>query len=291
MAFRVRTNPTPPDAQRETIMTMVNVPAQPAAIGAAPHTHPEIAARLFGKFSATLNGNPIIPCSSLAGRSMLAYMLAHPRIGVPVEMLENLFWPDADTHAARNNRNVAMSNLRTSLRLIIDQPIIEHRAGKYVFARACSVWTDVQEFEQRLNTARWLEANHRTEDAMLRYESALSLYEDDFLVDELYQDWVLRKRDELRTLYTDALDRLCKFYFAQGNYSACIEAGRRILVHDRWREDVHSLLMRSHARQSQLWFALKQYRDCVEALRQEFNIAPSAEMLQLHEQLLRREPV
>ena len=291
MAFRVRTNPTPPDAQRDPIMTMVNVPAQPAAIGSAPQTHPDIVARLFGKFNATLNGQALIPCSSSAGRSMLAYMLAHPRMGVSVEMLENLFWPDADTDAARNNRNVAMSNLRASLRLIIDQPIIEHRAGKYVFARACSVWTDVQEFEQRLSTARWLEANHRTEDAMLRYESALSLYEDDFLIDELYQDWVLRKRDELRALYTDALDHLCKFYFAQSNYSACIEAGRRILVHDRWREDVHSLLMRSHARQNQLWFALKQYRDCVEALRQEFNIAPSAEMLQLHEQLLRREPV
>ena len=288
MSFRLRSSQVLVGDQVEPLVRVAGI-TSPVLAPIAPYQHPEIIARLFGKFSATINGSVMDPCNSYAGWSMLAYLLAHQRVAVPVDVLESIFWPEANTFSARNNRNVAMSHLRQALREITEQLIIEHRSGKYQFVRDCNVWTDVQEFEQRLSIGRWLEANHRIDEAMLRYESALSLYESDFLADELYQDWVLRKRDELRSLYVDTLDRLSKFYFERSNFSACIDTCRRILARDRWREDVHCLLMHCFARQNQLCFALKQYRDCVEALRQEFNLAPSAETLQLHERLLRRE--
>ncbi len=285
MSFRLGPNP----ALLADQFAMPVAGANPTPAPMVSNSNPEVVAHLFGKFSTTINGHPVTSCHSYAGWSMFAYLLAHSRVAIPVDVLESIFWPEASTYASRNNRNVAMSHLRHTLRAINERPIIEHRGGKYQFARDCTVWTDVQEFEQRLNTGRWLEANHRIDEAMLRYESALSLYESDFLADELYQDWVLRKRDELRSLYVDTLDRLSKFYFERSNFSACIDTCRRILARDRWREDVHCLLMHCFARQNQLCFALKQYRDCVEALRQEFNLAPSAETLQLHERLLRRE--
>ncbi len=287
LTFRMYPNPLMSPA--------INVDPMPAAVSTlALDTQPqpiEIAARLFGRFSVTLNGNGVFQCNSCAGWSMLAYLLAHNRAAVPVDLLEDIFWPDADTHAARNNRNVAMSHLRMALRSSASQAVIEHRSGKYQFVEGCQLRTDVQEFEQHLNAGHWMESNHRSDEAINHYEAALSLYEDDFLVDELYQDWVLRKRDMLRTAYVDTLDRLSKLYFGRHNYAACIEASRRILSRDRWREDVHCLLMRCYIQQNQLCFAFKQYRDCVEALRQEFSMTPSVETVQLHAQMLRRDAV
>lgn len=289
MGFRMRTE------QAHSVQTNFEpsrtLPHLTPATTENPSQTVEVVAHLFGKFTVAINNTAVAACSSSAGWSTLAYLLANSRAPVPVDVLEGIFWPEASTHAARNNRNVALSHLRQTLRDATPHNLIEHRNGRYQFATNCTLWTDVHEFEQRLATGRWLETNHHIDEAIQRYESALNLYQDDFMVDELYQDWVLRKRDELRNAYIGTLDRLSRLYFGQSNYTACIEAGQRILLRDRWREDVHCMLMRSYMRQGQSCFAVKQFRDCVEALRHEFNMAPSPDTLNLYSRILQREEV
>lgn len=287
MGFRLRAEQPNLESSPALAPILPSTAATPVSQGQAV----ELVAHLFGKFTVTISNTPVAPCSSSAGWSTLAYLLAHSRAPVPVDVLEGIFWPEASTHAARNNRNVALSHLRQALRDATPLNLIEHHNGRYQFATRCALWTDVHEFEQRLAAGRWLETNHHIEDAIQRYESALSLYQDDFMVDELYQDWVLRKRDELRNAYIGTLDRLSRLYFGQGNHSACIDAGQRILLRDRWREDIHCMLMRSYTRQGQFCFAVKQFRDCVEALRHEFNMAPSPDTLTLYARILQREEV
>ena len=184
IAFRMRPDPAAPTNDMDPALLKRVI--QPPTLRSQPSGNEiQIEAHLFGRFSVSVNGVSVAPCSSSAGWSTLAYLLAQQRTSVPVDVLEGIFWPDASTHAARNNRNVALSHLRQALRLVSAHNIIEHHGGKYVFAQGCSLWTDAQDFEQCLANGRWLEANHRNEEAVARYKAALSLYQDDFLVDEL----------------------------------------------------------------------------------------------------------
>jgi DNA-binding SARP family transcriptional activator len=147
----------------------------------------------------------------------------------------------------------------------------------------------VEEFERLVSAGQRL-ASRNLSGAVSEYESAVSLYQGDFLEENPYEGWMVLTRESLRMTYLNTLDSLSRIYFSQERYAACITACQRILDRDRCREDAHCMLMRCYSHQGQDHMALRQYQACVEALRCELDVAPAPATTQLLQQIRQHRP-
>jgi DNA-binding SARP family transcriptional activator len=204
-----------------------------------------------------------------------------------------VFWPEAKPESARNNLNVALHNLRQAFRKVTQTPVIEYDKGKgsYRVNPELQVWIDVDEFNHHLQAARKLESVGQLSHALGEYEIAASLYQGDFLSDDLYEEWPILTRERLRIAYLDLLDHLSHIYFSQGQYTACVTLCQLILERDNCREDAHRRLMRCYSRQGQQHLALRQFQNCVETLRSELDVDPEQATKQLCERIRRHESI
>ncbi len=199
--------------------------------------------------------------------SLLKYLLLHHKQSIPREVLLDVFWPETAPDTARNNLNVAMHNLRKALRFAIFMPVIVYENGVYKWEPNVQIWVDVEEFEKCIKSGQRFEARDQLKAAVGQYEAAISLYQGDFLEQNPYEEWTIHDRERLRAAYLVAIERLSQIYFGQESYAACITTCQRILSYDPCREDAYCLLMRCYSRQGQDHLALRQYQNCVKALR------------------------
>jgi DNA-binding SARP family transcriptional activator len=252
---------------------------------------PTLTAYLLGPFRVTLNDHAIESWPSARGRSIFKYLLTQRDRAVQRDVLMDLFWPDAAPDSARNSLNVALHGLRQAVRVVDELPIVIFANGTYRLNPNLSIWVDVEEFERGFQTARRLEATGQITAAVAEYEVAISLYQDDFIVDDPYEEWPVLTRERLRVMFLEALDRLSQIYFGCVQYAACISLCQRILARDNCREDAHCRLMRCHSRQGQQNLALRQYQICSEALRTELDVEPSPATTDLYGRIRSREAV
>ncbi len=249
-----------------------------------------VAVHMLGAFSMTI-GDLTVKLPASRGLSLLKYLLLHHKQNIPREVLMDIFWPDAEPDTARNNLNVAMHSLRKALRRVVFLPVIIFEDGAYGLEPNLQVWLDVEEFERCVKAGQRLEARDQLTAAVAEYESAISLYQGDFLEQNPYEEWTVLDRERLRVMYLDTLDRLSQIYFSQERYAACITVCQLILTRDRCREDAHCLLMHCYSRQGQHHLALRQYQTCVEALQAELEVEPAPETTQLYDRIRGREDI
>lgn len=222
--------------------------------------------------------------------SLLKYLILHHKQTIPREVLMDVFWPDAAPETARNNLNVAMHGIRKALHPVIDVPVILYRDGAYSMAPSVQLWLDVEEFERLVYAGQRLESRDQST-AVSEYETAISLYQGDFLQENPYEEWTVLERERLRAAYLDTLDRLSQIYFNQERYASCITVCQRILAYDQCREDAYCLLMHCYSRQGQYHLALREYLNCVKALRAELEVEPAPETTRIYDRIRRHEHV
>jgi DNA-binding SARP family transcriptional activator len=246
--------------------------------------------QMLEHFSITVQDS-LLKLHATRGLSLLKYLLLHHKQNTPREVLMDIFWPDADPDAARNNLNVAMHGLRQILRTVTDVEIIHFEDGAYGLSPDLEIWLDVEEFDRCIKTGQRLEAQKQMTAAVAEYEIAINLYRGEFLADTPYEGWTVLDRERLRIAYLDTIDHLSQIYFNQERYSACVTLCQLILTRDLCREDAHCRLMQCYSRLGQGPLALRQYQTCVEALRAELEVEPAPETIQLYNHIRRREHI
>jgi DNA-binding SARP family transcriptional activator len=229
---------------------------------------------------------------SRRSKSVFKYLIVHRARPVPKEVLMDAFWPGVAPDAARNSLHVAIHGLRRSLRGRDDltSPVL-FRDGAYTLDPDLDAWVDVEEFERLVAAARRSAEAGDTDGAILDYQAAEALYQGDLFDDDLYEDWMLPRRRVLRDAYLVLLQELSTYHLARGDYASCAIVSRQVLAAEPYREDAHRILMRCYARQEQWYLAMRQYRDCVRALRIAFNGEPASQTTELHERVLRHGPL
>jgi DNA-binding SARP family transcriptional activator len=250
-----------------------------------------LAVHLLGRVRVSLNGVAVDDWSSGRGRSLFKYLVTHRDPWPQREVLMEVFWPDSPPAAARNSLHVAVHGLRRDLRAAADVPVVVLRDGAYRLAAGLGLWVDVDEFERHADAGRRLEAAGEEAAAIAGYELAASLYGGDLLADDLYEEWPVLPREQLRLSYLDVLDRLSRLYFDQGRYAASAGLCRRMIERDSCREDAHRRLIRCYSRLDQPQLALRQYLVCAKALRAELDIDPAPATVRLQAAVRRHEAV
>jgi DNA-binding SARP family transcriptional activator len=226
--------------------------------------------RLFGSLQLERDGRPLPNLPARRVGDLLAYLALYRDTLHTRERLAGLLWADAEEDRARHSLNTALWRLQRVLRGSSGaRPYLRVSPQAIGFNADSDCWLDVAEFESRCALAA------QSEDASL-YEQAVELYRGDLLPD-CYEDWCLVERERLQGLYVRALQRLVSYYARRDEPERAVEFGRRILVCDPLREEVHRALIRLHLKADQPATALRQYRACEEVLRRELAVEPSPE--------------
>jgi DNA-binding SARP family transcriptional activator len=120
---------------------------------------------------------------------------------------------------------------------------------------------------------------------MTAYRRAVELYQGDFLEEDLYIDWPIWPREHLRGLYLEIVNALGEYYLNQGEFTETVAMCQKLLACDNCHEEAYRRLMRCYLAQGQRRLAVRQYQLCVQMLRRELDVPPSAETQALYAQI------
>jgi DNA-binding SARP family transcriptional activator len=194
------------------------------------------------------------------------------------EQIVDQLWPHLPPDAGVRDFKVALNALNKALepgRPRGAQPFfVTRRREVYALNPAARVAVDTDDF------VRLAESD---EEELLR--RALSLYEDDYLLDCLYEDWPSAERLRLRHLYLATAERLAHMLLEAAAHDEVIAVCQSILARDDCWEAAYRLLMRAYAAQDNRPQVHSTYQRCVTTLRQELGVEPSPATQALFEEL------
>lgn len=247
---------------------------------------PTLAVYCFGSFKVFDNGHIVDSWNGNKCKSLFKYLVTHREQPIHREILMDLFWPDEDPEAARRNLYQAIYMMRQALQNSSpDFSYVLCEDSCYGFNPEMALWVDSEAFDRHYQSGLQLENQGRTREAIQEYEAADSLYEGDFLAEDIYEEWTLIRRENLKHAHLDILDRLSQHYWRQAQFSLCVTYCQKILHEDSCREDAHRRLMLTYLRQGQRHLALRQYHRCVETLKEELDVSPMPATVELYQKI------
>ena len=240
--------------------------------------------RLLGPFRVAVDGREV-EGRRFARRKpkLLVKLLAlQPHHQLHREQLMELLWPDSDPEAAANNLHKAIHMARHALEPALesgaDSRFIITESQQVLLRAPRGLWVDADAFERQ--AARAVRSADVSE-----YEAALALYAGDLLIEDPYEDWAAPRREQLRALRHDLLTGLARLHESRGSSREAVERLKELLDGEPAHEEAHRRLMRLYAAAGDRRQALRQYRQCAEALRRELGAEPERETTELQRQI------
>src|SRR5262245_51087773 len=180
-------------------------------------------------------------------------------------------WPVLDERSAAANLHkiihMTRRALEPKLKSAADSRFIR-TGGQLVYLEAPGkLWIDVAEFEA--SSVRAFRSGIVSE-----CEEALGLYAGDLLSEDLYADWCVRRRDQLRASYQELLRKLAKLYMETGQRQDAITHLEKLIHSDPSNEEAHRELMRLYVSAGRRAEALRQFRRCADAVRRDLDADP-----------------
>jgi DNA-binding SARP family transcriptional activator len=251
----------------------------------------DVAAMTLGPLEVVVAGRRVLRWNSLKAKAVFQYLLIHRGRPVRRDVLMELQWPDHTHTSARNNLNVALHSLRNTLDGPWQslQPVL-YQDGCYELNPRLKWWVDHDEFLSALSQADAHRTAGHPGPAICHYQRAVQLYRGPLFEDDLNGDWYLPEQRHVTELYLQALESLGEIYLDLGDLASVECSGKLALIRDPCCEPVHRLLMRCYAAQNKQQLVTRQYRLCVDALRDELGVSPGAETLRLFNDLTSASP-
>ncbi len=204
-------------------------------------------------------------------RSLLAYLILHPRIAHRREMLADLLWPDAEPERVRRNLSDVLYRLQKEIEpewLMVD-------AESIALVRNTNLWVDVWEFDRLIASQDVIELGR-----------AVELYSGDLLA-EFYDDWVLAERELRRAQYLSALEMLTNKLEGEGKLQDALLLARRLILAEPLHEPAHQAYLRLLGRLRRFGEAFAHFDYLCELLRSELDSKPVTETSSIIEALVR----
>jgi DNA-binding SARP family transcriptional activator len=243
-------------------------------------------ATLFGKFNIELEGSKIVGIEARRVQELLSYLLLFRNNPHSRDFLCETLWSEQPAGNSRKYLRQTLWRLQsalqlngssTGLMLRIDIDWIQiHLAGNF--------WLDIEEFEKVFNLVKGKKVSELSRRDFNLLEYAVGIYKGD-LLEGWYSDWCFFERERFQTMNLLLLDKLVQFCELHEKYDAGLSYGLDILRHDHSYERAHRQLMRLYFMTGNRTQALRQYKRCEMALREELGVEPSEATKQLYEQI------
>ena len=224
---------------------------------------------LLGEFRVAVDGHdvPAEAWRRSKARAMVKLLALAPGHRLHREQLMDSLWPDLDPDAGSANLRKALHFARGAMgtdALRVNSEIVRLEAAK--------LWVDVDAFEAAVRDG---------ETAV-----ALGLYTDDLLLEDRFEQWCERRRDQLRTTAAQLLLERSMQLERQGARSDAIAALERLLTLEPLSEAGHCGLIRLHALSGRRNVALRCFQQLEERLRDELGVEPGDEARRLRDEIL-----
>ncbi len=251
----------------------------PLSSSASPVLH----IQLFGRFLVNVDGQAVSDKGWVrrSAKTLVKLLALTPPHTLHREQVIELLWPELAPRTAANNLDKALHGARRAL-----EPTLTKGAqsrflltprNQIVLTSPGALRVDALDFEEAANQAL------RQRDAMA-VRAALRLYGGALLVDDLYEEWSLARRESLRLLFRTASLSAAEGFVQDGHAAGGIELVRRLVHDDAADEAAHRLLMRLYAESGRQDQALMQFEQCRKLLRAA-GLEPGPETLQLQRAL------
>lgn len=240
---------------------------------------------LFGKFDIAY-GEKKTCIRARKVQELLIYLLIFRNHPQPRESLSEILWADQPSITSKKNLRQTLWHLQSAfkefrntarLELLIEDGWIHIRLPE-------NFWLDTAEFEQVFERVNQKPARDLSAEEFEAMQYAASLYKAD-LLEGWYQDWCIFERERFQMMNLLLLDKLVQYCEIHQKYDVGLVYGWQILRHDHAYERAHRQLMRLYAMAGNRTQALHQYQRCVNALRAELGVEPSARTRQLYEKI------
>ncbi|WP_052667472.1 BTAD domain-containing putative transcriptional regulator [Nitriliruptor alkaliphilus] len=182
------------------------------------------------------------------------------------DWLAEQLWPDTDREVADRRLRVLVSTVRGLLDpdrlhpgdhfLVSDQDAI-HLDLRHVTL-------DVVQLRDLVEESASLDAQGHPERALSRWRAAEAAYTGVFCPEELYADWSVRTREELRTAFVQACTRVATADADAGRYDDAVRRWLRLLETDPYDERAHFALIDALMRSGRPAEARRRYRTYAE---------------------------
>jgi DNA-binding SARP family transcriptional activator/Flp pilus assembly protein TadD len=241
--------------------------------------------RLLGTFEISVDGVPVNRKSWHRRKPMqLVKLLAlQPNYKLHREQAMELLWRNADPETAANSLNKAIHAARLALEPELSKAsnsqFIVTEDQQIVLRSSQGLWVDADEFQRLAKESIKTSASDLC-------EAALSLYRGELLIEDPYEEWVVKQRERLRDTYLDLLKRFSKLCERRGEYGRSIELLQSLIIIDPTDEAASRDLMRLCARTGDRHHAFVQYARCVETLSRELDVAPERATVELYHQIV-----
>lgn len=216
---------------------------------------------------------------------MLKYLLTE--WGEPVQRAEILYllWPDLDEPQAEAQLRNLLANLNgsTKQRYVIEQ------GGTLRFDENSDAWVDAHEFESQVRTAQDAQEAGDIDIALGLFLAALALYKEDYLRENLYEDWPSERRERLRELWISSMFRVAAICADRCEYADSVRLMKKVLEIDPYRENAYQALMLYLSRAGRRGEAIQLYRYAERLFAQHLAAQPAPSTRMLYEKILRGE--
>ena len=213
-------------------------------------------------------------------RQLFQLLLIHRGQWLHRDEIADRLWPNLSPDAASRDFKVALNALNKAIEpnRSADDPFafIVRDGSAYQLRPEADLWLDAVEFEQECEAGlRLSDDAPLIDEAVHHLQTALRLYNGDYLPEAIYEDWSSDERERLLSLYLRAADKLAGLLIDRGSYNEALDVCQLILARDACWERAYRLMMTAYARQGNRPLALRTYQRCANVLKAELNVDPS----------------
>ncbi|MDB5095626.1 MAG: hypothetical protein JWM80_47, partial [Cyanobacteria bacterium RYN_339] len=245
---------------------------------------PDLQVYSFGLFELRLEGQePLVLSKKM--QQLLVYLLLH-RKGLTREELGNLFGHQGDS------RNSASLMLVSRLRQALEPDLGKHHPsrfillqdGRYTFNFGLNYTFDAQEFLYLGQQAR--DPHVKPDEQLASLKHALDLYRG-ALLPACDDEWCLIERERFRLLANEGYQLLFKAFMERQDFRETLRLAEQAIKQDFLNEEAHRIKLIALARQGKREEALRHFKRTGEHFNKKFGLAPSEELQQVFQQIMR----
>src|SRR5919108_900240 len=243
---------------------------------------------ILGPLEAAIGGRPV-EIRGAKQRTLLALLLVHRGEAVPVATIIDELWPEAPPSTAQQSVQMHVSRLRRALVDAGDRDALRTSGAGYRIDVAADA-VDANRFDRVLAHAE-REKSRRPAEARARFDAALALWRGEALADVPRGARLGAEAARLEERRLAARVERAACLLELGDLSTATAELETLARLHPLQERVRMLLMEALARSGRKADALAVFRDARRTLVEEVGIEPSGELRDLHERLLRDEPL
>ncbi len=221
-------------------------------------------------------------------RDILCFIASRKHRRAGKEIIQDTFWGEADFEAIEKNFHPTISHIRKALNSNqpLKQNFLLYRDGDYQLNPELSYSIDIENFDQHVAAGEAAQRARQHDNLIVNFEQASELYRGEFMQGS-YDNWIDEQRSYYREQYLRLIKTLATHWQKEEQWTRSMQLAHTILREDSFQEDVHCLVMRSHAALGNRLAVKEQYENLRTLLRKELGVEPAPETQKLFRQLLK----